>query len=171
MLIIVTIVIIVAIIAGIKIKYEVELRNSPVFPTDSATQTPAPILEDPRYAIPKVGEGVKGEVDSTKAIDPLYFNKLFLPFIDEPNVMAGSGFAIEAKELPAGENYTAIAYPRDTSKDNPLTVELGKGTVDSSGVLMFDAALPTNLSLGSYTIEVSGPSKTFTTPFVIRPQV
>jgi hypothetical protein len=131
---------------------------------------PVEPITDPRYKEPDTGNGVVGAEDPVKAVDPAYFTKLFLPYVDENNVPAGSGFAIESSEkLTVGAVFTAKAYPKGASVSDSRTVELGKGTVPSSGILKFNAALPTNLSLGSYTIEVSDGTKVFQTPFVIRP--
>lgn len=139
------------------------------------TSMPGPItltdpLTDPLYKTPDVGQGIVGEEDLTKAIDPAYFIKLYLPYMDENNVPAGSGFAVESSEmLTPGALFTAKVYPSGSNVNNENTIQVGQGTVKSSGILKFDASLPTNLSLGSYTIEVSDGTKVFQTPFVIRP--
>lgn len=137
-------------------------------PTSLPPYTPVKIT-DPAYAEPTVGTGVSGPPVKEKIMDSRDFESLFLPYIDEPNVPAGTGFNVEAKDLKPGEDFTAVVYPRGSSASNPATVTVGKSKTDSKGKLALVATLPTNLSLGSYTIEVKGPSKTFTTPFVIRP--
>lgn len=137
-------------------------------PGPTAPVTP---ITDDRYKAPETGTGVVGAEDPVKAVDPAYFVKLYLPYVDEYNVPAGSGFAVEASELPAGSEFTAKAYPKGADAGDSRAVDLGKGKVNSAGVLNLDAALPTNLSLGSYTIEVSNGTKVFQTPFVIRPPI
>lgn len=139
-------------------------------PTSMAQPTaPVEPITDERYKVPEVGAGVVGEEVPVKAVDPAYFVKLYLPYIDEYNVPAGSGFAIESADLVAGSEFIAKVYPKGASVDDTRAVEVGKGKVNSAGILKLDAALPTNLSLGSYTIEVSNGEKVFQTPFIIRP--
>lgn len=138
----------------------------------TALATPLPPQEpitDPVYSIPTEGAGVRGEENPVAAVDSAYFLKVYLPFTDELNISAGNGFALEALEVEPSSDFTAVAYPKGASKTDPRTADLGKGKADATGTLKMDAAIPTNLSLGSYTLEVSNGSKTFTTPFVIRP--
>lgn len=130
---------------------------------------PSYAITDPVYATPEVGQGVKGEEKPQIAVDPAYFQKLFLPYEDEPNVPAGSGFAIEAPGVPAGAEFTVTVFPRGATKDSPAAVKIGTGKANGEGVLKMDAPLPTNLSNGTYTIETVGGGKDFKTPFTIRP--
>lgn len=139
------------------------------------TSLPAPseprvTITDPVYAEPTVGAGVVGEEDPVKAVDPAYFPQLYIPYVDEYNIPAGSGFSVESSEkLSAGASFNAKVYPKGTSASDSRAIDVGKGTVPSSGILKFKAALPTNLSLGSYTLEISDGTQVFKTSFVIRP--
>lgn len=137
-------------------------------PTSLPSYTPVEIT-DPAYAAPTTGTGVKGPEVKEKEMDPAYFQPLFLPYEDEPNIKAGNGFDVKAEELKANEKFTAVAYPKGSSSSDPATITVGEGTVDSAGKLSFIVTTPTNLSTGSYILETKGPSKTFKTPFVIRP--
>lgn len=130
---------------------------------------PVTPITDSRYKVPEVGQGEVGKADPVKAVDPAYFAKIYLPYMDEYNVPAGSGFAIEAPGQTAGSEFTAKVFPKGSSVTDAKTVELGKGKVNSAGLLQMNAPLPTNLSQGSYTLEVSNGEKDFQTPFVIRP--
>lgn len=139
------------------------------------TEMPAPAqpsmaITDPVYATPTVGAGVVGEEVPSKAVSPENFQKLYIPYVDEYNVPAGSGFALESTEkLTAGASFTAKVYPKGSNASDSKTIEVGKGTVPGTGTLKMNAALPTNLSDGSYTLEVSDGTKVFQTSFVVRP--
>lgn len=137
-------------------------------PTSLPSYTPVEIT-DPAYATPTTGSGVQGPEVKEKALDPAYFQQLFLPYEDEPNIKAGNGFNVKAEELKANEKFTAVAYPKGSTSSDPATITVGEGTVDSAGKLSFIVTTPTNLSTGSYILETKGASKTFKTPFVIRP--
>lgn len=130
---------------------------------------PSYAITDPVYATPEVGKGVQGEEKPAAAVDPAYFQKLYLPYEDEPNVPAGSGFAIEAPGVTAGAEFTVTIFPRGGTKDSPAAVTVGTGKANGEGTLKMDAPLPTNLSNGTYTIEITGGGKDFKTPFTIRP--
>lgn len=128
-----------------------------------------PVYTDPQYAPPVQGEGVKGPEKPELEGDPSYFEPLYLPYINEINLPAGLGFNVIAEKLTPGSTYTATVYPRGLDSSVPEAVETGTGTVDSEGNLEFIVSLPTNLSLGSYTLGVTGPDETFETKFIIRP--
>jgi hypothetical protein len=139
-------------------------------PTEYPADTqPSYAITDPVYATPEVGKGIQGEEKPAAAVDPAYFVKLYLPYEDEPNVPAGSGFAIEAPGVTAGTEFTVTVFPRGTSKASDAAVEIGKAKANGQGILKMDAPLPTNLSNGTYTIEITGGDKDFKTPFTIRP--
>lgn len=143
--------------------------------TGRPTEMPAPAqpsiaITDPVYAPPTVGAGIVGEEVPAKAVAPENFLQLYIPYPDEYNVPAGSGFSIESIEpLTAGANFSAKVYPKGSDASDSRTIEVGQGTVPGNGILKLKAALPTNLSNGSYTLEVSDGTKVFQTAFVVRP--
>lgn len=128
-----------------------------------------PVYTDPQYAPPETGKGLEGPEKPELESDPSYFLDLYLPFVDIINTPAGQGFNVIAEDLTAGDAYKAVIYPKGSDSSSPEAFESGTGTVDSKGMLEFKVALPTNLSLGAYILEVSGPGNTFQTDFVIRP--
>lgn len=173
---VVTAIFLIAAIAGIFLMAQLVTKDltegSPKLgrPTEYPADTqPSYAITDPVYAKPEVGKGVQGDENPAVAVDPAYYIKLYLPYEDEPNVPAGSGFAIEAPEVTPGAEFTVFIFPRGESKDSPAAVEIGKGKANGAGVLKMDAPLPTNLSNGMYTIETIGGGKDFKTPFTIRP--
>lgn len=135
----------------------------------STQEYEVPVFTDPQYATPVTGKGIEGPEKPELEGDSSYFLDLYLPFVDVINLPAGQGFNAIAEDLNAGDVYKAVIYPKGSDASSPVAFESGTGTVDSKGMLEFDVALPTNLSLGAYILEVSGPGNTFQTDFVIRP--
>lgn len=171
LLLIVALIVTVVVVMNQQSKVEVE-ETYQAGPREISTEeyTP-PVYTDPQYAPTEPGTGIQGPEKPELEGDSSYFAPLYLPYIDVVNLSAGWGFnvIVEDMNLTPGATYTANVYSRGQNASAPEAFEVSTGTVDSEGNLEFIVSLPTNLSLGGYTLGVDGPDDNFETNFNIRP--
>lgn len=129
-------------------------------PLSDLHHSPAPISP--------AGKGVQDTVKDVPQQSPLYFSEVILPFIDDVGVNPGGGFILGSKEkfIP-NEELTTVIFPRGASAESPAAYTGKTIKVNAQGGLDAAYPLPTKLSMGTYTLEVTSANKTFDLNFTL----
>lgn len=173
--------VVVAIIAGIWITIALsQPKPAPYFdpfssppPNDGGkigrdAKNPLSDLKVSPAPVSPAGKGVKDTVAEVPPKNPLYFSKVSLPFIDDVGINPGDGFILESKEKFApNEELRTVIFPRGESASSPNAYTGKTITSNAQGGLDAVYPLPSKLSLGTYTLEVTSSTKKFDLNFTL----
>lgn len=146
--------------------YTLEANSPPMDEGSNRVQGP---IEDknprPQIIVP-VGKGVVGAENPAVETTPDFYSPLRLPFVDDVSVNVGSGILLSSETMTETSEVTAVLHPRGiagTDADVPLTVTINKDTTEEDR----NVAVPSNVTVGLYTLEVSEGAKKYSAKITV----
>lgn len=119
----------------------------------------------PQIVVP-VGKGVSGAENPKIETSPDFYSPLKVPFLDDVSVNVGSGILLSSETMTEKSEVTAFLHPRGTANaaaDVPLVVTVNKDTPEEDR----NIAIPSNVTVGMYTLEVSEGDKKYSANITI----
>lgn len=127
----------------------------------TALSTPVPDFKAP------AAQGLVGEEKPELAKDPSSFIEIKLPFAENQGIQVGDGFILSAFNLEPDMNFTSRIYIDGETPESDTAFDSHVIKADALGIIDSPFALPTNLSVGKYVLELSNPNKSFQIHFTV----